>query len=208
MNPHFRYQARRSLIRIGNRLAVDFANTSFAPGDPAGALACWGDLVDFLELREAVSRVEGERLREMGESDARGCAAAFAQALEFRDTVRSLLEAMTTRKRLKAAWIDEINRALSWGGGADRLLRYEAGWRLGFAAERAEPFRALAPIARSLAQLVVEGPAAPIRKCANPRCALYFYDISPTRRRRWCSMAVCGNRLKVAAHARRRRGTP
>jgi predicted RNA-binding Zn ribbon-like protein len=29
---------------------------------------------------------------------------------------------------------------------------------------------------------------------------LYFYDTSPKRSRRWCSMATCGNRAKAARH--------
>lgn len=35
------------------------------------------------------------------------------------------------------------------------------------------------------------------------RCTWLFIDPSPTRRRRWCSMAVCGNRAKVARHQRK-----
>jgi predicted RNA-binding Zn ribbon-like protein len=66
-----------------------------------------------------------------------------------------------------------------------------------------EPLRALAPIARSIADLIAQGGGVRIRKCANPRCVLYFRDTSRTGRRRWCSMAVCGNRMKVAAHIRR-----
>jgi predicted RNA-binding Zn ribbon-like protein len=74
---------------------------------------------------------------------------------------------------------------------------------LGFTPMSAEPFRALAPIARSMADLVSQGRRAEIKRCANPRCVLYFRDRSRAHRRRWCSMAVCGNRMKVAAHARR-----
>jgi predicted RNA-binding Zn ribbon-like protein len=61
----------------------------------------------------------------------------------------------------------------------------------------------LAAIARSAAELIVEGPNAPVRLCANPACRLFFYDDSRTHRRRWCSMAVCGNRHKVASFLRR-----
>ncbi|HEU0256241.1 MAG TPA: CGNR zinc finger domain-containing protein [Microbacteriaceae bacterium] len=47
--------------------------------------------------------------------------------------------------------------------------------------------------------------AAPdgIRKCGNPSCVLYFFD--PGGRRRWCSMARCGNRLKAQRHYARTR---
>ncbi|MBO0874346.1 MAG: CGNR zinc finger domain-containing protein, partial [Pseudonocardia sp.] len=38
------------------------------------------------------------------------------------------------------------------------------------------------------------------------RCSWMFLDPSPTKRRRWCSMAVRGNRSKVGRHYRRRSG--
>ncbi|MBB1245976.1 CGNR zinc finger domain-containing protein [Streptomyces durbertensis] len=44
-----------------------------------------------------------------------------------------------------------------------------------------------------------------IRACANPACVLHFFDTSQNRRRRWCSMAACGNRAKAARHYARAR---
>lgn len=196
---------RRSFIKVGPDLAVDFANTARPEGDPAGELRSWRDIVDFLELRGAVGPSEGADLRTMGERDARACAAALEQALDLRATVRAILGVMAARRPLQAEWVGTINQALVWGAGSSRLERHGRGWRMGFSPSRTEPVRALAPIARSIAELAAQGRGADIRKCANPRCVLYFRDRSRSRRRRWCSMAVCGNRMKVAAHARRRR---
>ncbi|MFD9593313.1 CGNR zinc finger domain-containing protein [Kitasatospora sp. NPDC059973] len=39
-----------------------------------------------------------------------------------------------------------------------------------------------------------------IKKCAHEACILHFFDTSQNGRRRWCSMAVCGNRAKAARH--------
>lgn len=44
-----------------------------------------------------------------------------------------------------------------------------------------------------------------LKPCANPECDLYLIDRSRPGTARWCSMATCGNRLKVRAHAQRRR---
>lgn len=46
-----------------------------------------------------------------------------------------------------------------------------------------------------------------IRRCAGSTCVLLFLDVSKSGRRRWCDMAVCGNRAKVAAHHARTRGS-
>jgi len=194
---------RRSFIKIGGDLAVDLANTSAPEEAGAGRLDSWRDLVDFLELRDAVTREEGAALRALGEREAHACAAAFDRALELRGTVRAILEALAARRPLQAGWVAAVNQALGWGTGASRLVRQGRGWRLAFASTLTEPLRALAPIARSAADLIAQGRGALVRKCANPRCVLYFRDTSRTRRRRWCSMAVCGNRMKVAAHTRR-----
>lgn len=51
--------------------------------------------------------------------------------------------------------------------------------------------------AADLVRLYREGPGR-IRKCANPDCVLWFYDVSKNGQRRWCSMQGCGNRMKAA----------
>ena len=42
-----------------------------------------------------------------------------------------------------------------------------------------------------------------LRKCENEGCAVLFVDLSRSGARRWCSMAACGNRNKVAEFRRR-----
>ncbi|MFF0199433.1 CGNR zinc finger domain-containing protein [Streptomyces sp. NPDC005017] len=39
-----------------------------------------------------------------------------------------------------------------------------------------------------------------IRSCAHEACVLHFFDTSRNGTRRWCSMAVCGNRAKASRH--------
>jgi predicted RNA-binding Zn ribbon-like protein len=55
----------------------------------------------------------------------------------------------------------------------------------------------------SLSALLEQHPRSAIRTCADPRCGWLFLD--PTGRRRWCEMAVCGNRAKVRRYAERHR---
>lgn len=46
-----------------------------------------------------------------------------------------------------------------------------------------------------------------LRACANDECTLFLLDRSKANTARWCSMAVCGNRMKARRHYQRRRGT-
>ncbi|HVX45463.1 MAG TPA: CGNR zinc finger domain-containing protein [Mycobacteriales bacterium] len=44
-----------------------------------------------------------------------------------------------------------------------------------------------------------------LRPCENPECALFLIDRSKPNKARWCSMAVCGNRMKARRHYERTR---
>ncbi|HZN76912.1 MAG TPA: CGNR zinc finger domain-containing protein [Micromonosporaceae bacterium] len=43
-----------------------------------------------------------------------------------------------------------------------------------------------------------------LKICGNDECAVVFYDRSKNACRRWCSMEVCGNRVKTRAYRQRR----
>ncbi|AFM16003.1 conserved protein containing a Zn-ribbon-like motif, possibly RNA-binding [Mycolicibacterium chubuense NBB4] len=44
-----------------------------------------------------------------------------------------------------------------------------------------------------------------LRPCANTECRLFLLDRSKPNTARWCSMAICGNRMKARRHYRRSR---
>lgn len=46
-----------------------------------------------------------------------------------------------------------------------------------------------------------------LRPCANPECRLFLIDRSKPNTARWCSMAICGNRMKARRHYQRSRAT-
>jgi predicted RNA-binding Zn ribbon-like protein len=67
------------------------------------------------------------------------------------------------------------------------------------------PESLLVPLARALADLVCQEDFTCVKACEGPECTLLFIDHTRGRARRWCSMAVCGNRAKQAAHRKRAR---
>jgi predicted RNA-binding Zn ribbon-like protein len=66
------------------------------------------------------------------------------------------------------------------------------------------PESLLQPIGEALARLVSEEDFSLIKACEGAGCTLLFADHTKGHRRRWCSMAVCGNRAKQQAHYQRR----
>jgi predicted RNA-binding Zn ribbon-like protein len=84
----------------------------------------------------------------------------------------------------------------SHGEAGDRLeLHTTRHWR------SAESL--LLPIAENLAQFICEENFSDVKACEGTSCTLMFADHTRRRARRWCSMAICGNRAKQAAHRER-----
>ena len=67
------------------------------------------------------------------------------------------------------------------------------------------PDSLLLPLGEVLAQFVSEEDFTNVKCCEGPSCTLMFVDHTRGRKRRWCSMAVCGNRAKAAAHRERQK---
>src|SRR6266446_2326904 len=65
------------------------------------------------------------------------------------------------------------------------------------------PDALLSPIGEALAQFVCTEDFSNVKACEGPVCTLLFADHTRGRARRWCSMALCGNRAKQAAHRHR-----
>ncbi|MEO6816227.1 MAG: ABATE domain-containing protein [Edaphobacter sp.] len=63
----------------------------------------------------------------------------------------------------------------------------------------------LGPLTESAAELLVNGDLSMIKHCEDSECVLWFYDRTRSHRRRWCNMATCGTRNKVAAFRQRER---
>jgi predicted RNA-binding Zn ribbon-like protein len=75
----------------------------------------------------------------------------------------------------------------------DRLeLQMMRRWR--------SPESLLLPVGEVLAKLVCDEDFTDVKACEGQSCTLLFADHTRRRARRWCSMAICGNRAKQAAH--------
>lgn len=190
---------------IGQRLAIDFGNTVVAADGAGDGLRSWSDLVDFLVAAGQLDGRRASQVKALAEGDPEGTARVLRQAVALRDAIRRVVGALAEETPIEAESVQPINSVLRVTEGHDELVEAEDRWRLGFVRREQRLEWLLAGIARSAAELVEEGPGAPVRKCARAECILHFYDTSRTGRRRWCSMAVCGNRSKVAAFAGRRR---
>jgi predicted RNA-binding Zn ribbon-like protein len=183
---------------IAGHLALDFANLS-----PAAHDLSWNEFVSFLVDARLVTEDRAARLRPLPQTESQAVDSALLRILRFRESLRAIFASIVDEKPFPASWVEPVNEILRVTEGHDELISHKGSWSLQFVARESGLDWLLAALARSAAELLVEGPRALIRRCANPSCRLFFYDHSRTHRRRWCCMAVCGNRHKVAAFLRR-----
>jgi predicted RNA-binding Zn ribbon-like protein len=190
---------------VGNQLCLDFINTEIIANGQRGSLIHrYEDLKTWLLEAGAadasyLNRMEASRGREER-------ASIVLQALELRATLRSMVEQITAGQVVSSRIFAALNGWLAQRKGYKSLSRTADGYALTTHYEEGAGGY-LASIAESAADLLAHADLRLVRKCENPRCILYFYDTSKNRARRWCSMDLCGNRRKVAAHYRRSRRT-
>jgi predicted RNA-binding Zn ribbon-like protein len=65
----------------------------------------------------------------------------------------------------------------------------------------------LAPVVEEIAKTVCHVDFKFVKACQGKTCTLLFQDETRRRERRWCSMAVCGNRAKQEAFRTRSNGS-
>ena len=190
---------------VGTHRCLDFVNTEIIErGRRVDLLRDFADLVGWLEQAHVLSGARAKQmLRRWGRTSNR--AGALSEARAFRRVLREMVEGIVHGKRPSALVLDKINALLRCRTGDVALVRTRHGFERRVSFQPRDPRHLLVPLAESASDLLCHGDLSLILKCENPRCILYFYDATKNHARRWCSMAVCGNRMKVAAHYRRRR---
>jgi predicted RNA-binding Zn ribbon-like protein len=192
---------------IADAQALDFLNSLATPVDtPVDWIEDGEGLLDWLNQAGLVPVEALERLRAQampGELDA---VAAQARGLRewFRTFVRERRGRPLEAADLKA--LEPLNHllerdeafsliALPVHGDAPFVLNTERRWR--------SPETLLQPVGQAMARFVCEEDFTDVKACEGPACTLTFADHTRGRARRWCSMAICGNRAKQAAHRSR-----
>jgi predicted RNA-binding Zn ribbon-like protein len=164
-------------------------------------------LLAWLEQAQLVPAETLETLRAMpGEFDN---VAAQARSLRewFRGFVRQRKGRPLTAEDLGE--LEPLNRLLERDEGLGRIVARHHGHASGLQFQTMRRWRSpealLLPIGEALAKFVCEEDFSNVKACEGPACTLMFADHTRGRARRWCSMAICGNRAKQAAHRHRLR---
>jgi predicted RNA-binding Zn ribbon-like protein len=190
---------------IADSPGLDFLNSVATPVDlPIDWIDDGEGLLDWLEQARLVPVEVLGAMRERampGELDH-----LAAQARTLREWFRAFVRERKGRP-LEAAdlgALEPLNELLARDEGFWRVVAHEHPGAAALAFERSRrwvsPESLLLPIGEILARLVCEENFAYVKACEGPACTLMFADHTRGHARRWCSMSVCGNRAKQAAH--------
>jgi predicted RNA-binding Zn ribbon-like protein len=189
---------------IAGALGLDFLNSIATPVDvPVEWLSSGEDLLAWLERAGLVTPRQATAFRRSISRKELDAVAAKARAL--REWFRGFVFAHIG-KALKPAAIEELeplnallarDQAFGQVVADAKRLRWDAQRRWD------SPSDLLLPIARAIADVVCNEDFRQIKGCEGAICTLLYVDRTRSHARRWCSMAVCGNRSKQAAHRRK-----
>jgi len=189
------------IVGLAGDPALELLNSRAMPSPGAEPIELIGNGADYLRWLARTGLLnDDDRAALEGLFSADELDAAAADARTLRETLRPLLLAWTGEKPVPfpVEVIDELNALLAQDRrytqldpDNDALLLHERRyWE--------QPTQLLVLSAQAWAHLLVEGDSTLIRQC--PGCTIIFYDRTKAHRRRWCSMALCGNRAKVRRH--------
>jgi len=192
LNPNTCYEVSGVVLPtpLAGDAALELCNTYAGWDEPDGReyLASYDHLVVWARERELIADASAAAL--VGRHG-RAADAVVDRTRSLRDAVYAVL----TGRPSDVAWA-VIAREAEEAAGVARLMGHgdRAAWVL--PETLALPLRATAA---AVADLLTDPPR--IGRCPGHGCGWLF--VNPRGTRRWCSMAVCGNRAKAARHARR-----
>jgi predicted RNA-binding Zn ribbon-like protein len=184
---------------------VDFLNTwEYFRGVVTERLQRPDQVADWLGSVGVLSPEARSALRQRFALDAASGRRWLNALRRLRTTLRGAADALIAGASLDDEQIEELNRRLRLRTPAPRLERDATKRRYRLARAELELNGVQARLVWSFLSVLVAGPLERLRRCSNPECSFVFLDVSPTGRRRWCSMRTCGNQAKVAAYQARR----
>jgi hypothetical protein len=189
------------IVGLAGDPALELLNSRATPSPGSEPIELIGNGADYLRWLARTGLINDDdlaALEDLFTVDQLDGAAGDART--FREKLRPILLDWTSDKPapFPADVIDELNALLAQdrrytqlNPNNDALLLHERRhWE--------QPTQLLVPAAQAWANLLAEGDPTLIRQC--PGCTIIFYDRTKAHRRRWCSMALCGNRAKVRRH--------
>ena len=188
-------------------LCLDFANTVSwrGSGAPVDHLPAYEDLLAFALQASVIGAAEAGRLRREAARRPEAATRALRRAVELREALYRIFAGLAADRRPAPGDLATLNAALPAALAGIHVVPKDDRFAWAWDGDRDALQRLLWPVARDAAVFLTSADLSRLGTCGNPRCRWLFLDETRSGTRRWCSMAVCGNRTKVHRYRGRRR---
>jgi predicted RNA-binding Zn ribbon-like protein len=196
------------LSLIGGVLALDFANTASgrATAQPIEHLQSADDVVDWASHARSIDAATAKRCHAAVGRSAVAARKVLRNALELRDAVYRIGSAIARDEAPSRPDLGLLKTFACESIKSTELAPAPgSGYAFDFSASPVES-ALLGPVAWSAIELLAAGAFERIKQCPGHDCGWLFFDNSKNNSRRWCDMAVCGNRSKARRHRERNDG--
>ncbi len=190
----------------GGKLCLDFTNTVSWRYSPKQReiLTSFSDLVTWSVYIGILGKETADNLRNEASKDPLQAERVYSKAIELRDTLFRIFEAIVEKTQVKKGDLEIFNRYFAESMGRSCCIKNEdAGFVWSFCSQDYSFDIMLNPIVKSAADLLISDELIRVKKCADEHCGWLFIDSSRNRSRRWCNMKDCGNRAKARRHYQR-----
>jgi len=188
---------------LGGDLSLDFVNTVHDRHEEPlrDLLLNYLDLVIWVYSANAINDSQKEKLLQKGLENQIKANQVYKDSLQLREAFYDFILNLINQDETSSANIQLINQRVSRVFSNLELTQLEGRFVLDWKAESFGLESVLWPITRAFADLVTSEDISRIKKC--PNCGYLFVDNSKNKSRRWCSMEICGNRVKAQRFAKK-----
>lgn len=196
-----------NLELVGGHLCLDYANTvsTRTEGPVREYLGSYAELVAWSHHVEILTAEEAGVLRDSATRRPDRAKATLGRAIALRETLYRVFSAIAQEQEPDKADLTTLNGFVREGLSRMEISPVGPGFAWTWVVDEEELDRMLWPIVRSAADLLTSGDLGRVRKCARDGCDWLFVDMSKNQSRRWCSMDMCGSRVKSRRYYRRRK---
>jgi predicted RNA-binding Zn ribbon-like protein len=199
---------RLPAIFIADAVALDFLNSVATPAEVRAEWLADGEgLLQWLQQSQLVPAAVLEQIRSQTTPDELNRVAQ--QARDLREWFRGFVQKYRGQPLVRDSFkkLEPLNRLLERDAAFSQITPTRGHASAAFELRTMRRWQSaeslLVPIAEALARFICCENFAYVKACEGAACTLLFADHTRSRARRWCSMAICGNRAKQAGYRQR-----
>jgi len=196
-----------NLELVGGSLCLDFVNTVSTRTEAQGReyLTSYGELVAWSHHVGILTAEEAQVLEDDGARHPDLAAATLDRAVAIRETLYRVFSKIAHDQKPDKADLATLSLVLQEGASRMEISPAGRGFAWTWVVDKEELDRMVWPVVRSAGDLLTSGDLERVRQCARDGCDWLFVDLSKNHSRRWCSMDMCGSRVKSRRYYRRQK---